>query len=239
MTIEPTSSPEIENLLAESRTFPPDPAFTAQANATADLYDEAERDFEAFWARLARERIDWVKPFDEDPRVGPAVRQVVRRRQAQRRLQLRRPPRRARPRRQGRLPLDRRAGRHADASPTPTCSARSRKAANALLELGVDDGRPRRDLHADDPGAADRDARLRAHRRAAHRRLRRLLAPRRSPAASTTRRPSSSSPPTAAGGAARPCRSRPTVDEALATDARRSSTCSSSSARRRGEDGRR
>jgi len=33
--------PEIENLLAEGRTYPPDPAFTAQANATADLYDEA------------------------------------------------------------------------------------------------------------------------------------------------------------------------------------------------------
>ncbi len=46
------------------RTFPPDPAFTAQANAKADLYAEAEADFEAFWARLARERIDWVEPFD-------------------------------------------------------------------------------------------------------------------------------------------------------------------------------
>ena len=33
--------PEIENLLAENRTFPPDPAFVAQANATAALYDEA------------------------------------------------------------------------------------------------------------------------------------------------------------------------------------------------------
>ena len=32
--------PEIENLLAEGRTYPPDPAFAAQANATADLYDE-------------------------------------------------------------------------------------------------------------------------------------------------------------------------------------------------------
>ncbi len=63
MTVEPTSSPEIENLLTEIRTFPPDPAFRAQANATADLYAEAEADPEAFWARLARERIDWVEPF--------------------------------------------------------------------------------------------------------------------------------------------------------------------------------
>ena len=62
----PSSTPEIENLqlLAEGRTFPPDPAFTAQANATADLYEEAEADFEAFWAKRARERLDWSKPFE-------------------------------------------------------------------------------------------------------------------------------------------------------------------------------
>ena len=68
MTVEqPLASahePEIENLLRETRTFPPDPAFSAQANATADLYLEAERDFEAFWAKLARERISWSKPFE-------------------------------------------------------------------------------------------------------------------------------------------------------------------------------
>ncbi|HKG56914.1 MAG TPA: acetate--CoA ligase [Candidatus Limnocylindrales bacterium] len=56
--------PEIENLLAERRTFPPDPAFAAHANAKASLYDEAERDYEAFWTRLARERLSWSKPFD-------------------------------------------------------------------------------------------------------------------------------------------------------------------------------
>jgi acetyl-CoA synthetase len=60
---QPLPSPEIENLLAESRTYPPDPAFAAQANATADLYVEAEADFEAFWAKRARERIDWTTPF--------------------------------------------------------------------------------------------------------------------------------------------------------------------------------
>jgi acetyl-CoA synthetase len=58
-----SSKPEIENLLQEARTFPPDPAFTAQANARASLYMEAEQDFEAFWAKLARERISWFKPF--------------------------------------------------------------------------------------------------------------------------------------------------------------------------------
>ena len=64
MSVEqPLPTPEIENLLAESRTYPPDPAFAAQANAKADLYVEAEADFEAFWAKRARERIDWTTPF--------------------------------------------------------------------------------------------------------------------------------------------------------------------------------
>ncbi|MFO1541541.1 MAG: acetate--CoA ligase [Chloroflexota bacterium] len=54
---------EIMNLMSEGRSFPPDPAFAARANATADLYAEAERDPEAFWARLARERLDWTTPF--------------------------------------------------------------------------------------------------------------------------------------------------------------------------------
>ena len=69
MTVEPTPTPtpaspaEIENLMAERRRFPPDPAFTAQANATGDLYMQAEEDPEGFWARLARDRIDWVEPF--------------------------------------------------------------------------------------------------------------------------------------------------------------------------------
>ena len=63
MTVEPTPSPEIENLLAEDRTFPPDPEFAAAANARADLYEEAEADPEGFWARLARERVHWDEPF--------------------------------------------------------------------------------------------------------------------------------------------------------------------------------
>jgi acetyl-CoA synthetase len=54
---------EIENLLAERRTFPPSPAFTAQANAQPDLYARAEADPVAFWEQLARERIAWKEPF--------------------------------------------------------------------------------------------------------------------------------------------------------------------------------
>jgi acetyl-CoA synthetase len=59
-----TPQPEIEGLLLEQRTFAPDPAFAARANATAALYEEAERDPEAFWAALARERLSWSTPFE-------------------------------------------------------------------------------------------------------------------------------------------------------------------------------
>ncbi|HXG40599.1 MAG TPA: acetate--CoA ligase [Candidatus Limnocylindrales bacterium] len=64
MSIEPAASPpEIEALLAERRTFPPDPAFAAQANVDASVYEEAERDYVGFWERIARERVDWFEPF--------------------------------------------------------------------------------------------------------------------------------------------------------------------------------
>ena len=54
---------EIENLLAERRTFPPSPAFVSQANATAEVYARAEADPVGFWEELARERIAWKEPF--------------------------------------------------------------------------------------------------------------------------------------------------------------------------------
>jgi len=57
------SGAEIENLMAEGRSFPPDPGFAARANATKELYAEAAADPEAFWAKLARERITWQEPF--------------------------------------------------------------------------------------------------------------------------------------------------------------------------------
>jgi acetyl-CoA synthetase len=65
VSVEPSSQPEIENLLAEARTFPPSATFVAQANGTADLYAEAEADFEAFWAKHARDRISWFTPFEQ------------------------------------------------------------------------------------------------------------------------------------------------------------------------------
>jgi acetyl-CoA synthetase len=68
VSVEPSASrPEIEALplLAEGRAFPPSPAFAAQANAKPELYDEAERDYEGFWAGIARDRVSWFTPFDQ------------------------------------------------------------------------------------------------------------------------------------------------------------------------------
>ncbi|MGH1493643.1 MAG: AMP-binding protein, partial [Acidimicrobiales bacterium] len=48
----------------EDRTFPPPPDFAAQANTNdQSLYDEANADYEAFWARQARELVDWDTDF--------------------------------------------------------------------------------------------------------------------------------------------------------------------------------
>jgi len=57
------SSEEISNLGNENRTFAPSPAFTAQANATAALYAEADSDYEAFWAKQA-DALHWEKKWD-------------------------------------------------------------------------------------------------------------------------------------------------------------------------------
>src|SRR6202008_411548 len=46
--------PEIDDLLREDRTFPPPAEFRARAVVRdANIYDEAARDPDAFWARLA------------------------------------------------------------------------------------------------------------------------------------------------------------------------------------------
>jgi acetyl-CoA synthetase len=44
--------------------YPPPDEFAAQANATAELYREAEQDRLAFWAKQA-ERLSWETPFSE------------------------------------------------------------------------------------------------------------------------------------------------------------------------------
>jgi acetyl-CoA synthetase len=54
----------LENLSYEERTFAPSPEFTAQANATAALYDEAAADRLGFWAKQA-EYLAWDKKWDQ------------------------------------------------------------------------------------------------------------------------------------------------------------------------------
>jgi acetyl-CoA synthetase len=63
-------SATIESVLQEDRVFAPSPEFVKQANVSGmaafqALRDEAERDFEGFWGRLAREHVLWSKPFTQ------------------------------------------------------------------------------------------------------------------------------------------------------------------------------
>ncbi len=58
-------SEAIEGLLAEGRTFPPPAEFQEAALVNDDsLHEEAERDFEAFWARQAEDLITWYESWD-------------------------------------------------------------------------------------------------------------------------------------------------------------------------------
>ena len=130
------TNPSLENLLREDRTFPPPEAFRANALASDEaIYDEADKDPEAWWAGHA-ERLRWTKPWDHvlewdapfakwftggqlniaDNCLDRHVEQ--------------------RARRQGRLPRGGRAGRHpqrhlrrpahTEAGASPTCSSRGR-----------------------------------------------------------------------------------------------------------------
>ena len=55
----------IDALASENRTFPPSDAFKADTLvAGTELYDEANADDEAFWARQASELVEWFEPWD-------------------------------------------------------------------------------------------------------------------------------------------------------------------------------
>lgn len=57
-------SETLENLLSETRQFPPPAELAAHANVTADAYAEADADRLAFWAKQAR-RLSWFKEWDQ------------------------------------------------------------------------------------------------------------------------------------------------------------------------------
>ena len=64
----PTSA--IESVLVENRVFPPSEAIQKAARVSGmDGYEalcaEAEKDYEGYWARLARENVVWSKPFTQ------------------------------------------------------------------------------------------------------------------------------------------------------------------------------
>ncbi|MCL5292638.1 MAG: acetate--CoA ligase [Actinobacteria bacterium] len=58
-----TTEKTIDALLEENRVFEPSDEFASQANATPEIYDEAE-DFEGFWARMAEE-LHWYRMWDK------------------------------------------------------------------------------------------------------------------------------------------------------------------------------
>jgi acetyl-CoA synthetase len=60
----------IESVLKEDRKFDPPEAFAREAHigsmeAYKELYAESEKDPEAFWSRIARETIDWFRPWEQ------------------------------------------------------------------------------------------------------------------------------------------------------------------------------
>jgi acetyl-CoA synthetase len=64
MTEQSGQGQTLDNLLTESRTFPPSDEFVAQANAKAELYESADADREAFWAAQAGQ-LSWETPWDQ------------------------------------------------------------------------------------------------------------------------------------------------------------------------------
>ncbi len=57
----------IQSVMHEERVFEPSPAFAAQANVKKSdaetMHAKAARDYEGFWADLARKTLAWKKPF--------------------------------------------------------------------------------------------------------------------------------------------------------------------------------
>jgi len=54
----------LDNLGTEDRTFPPSAGFAANANLSAEAYERAAADPEAFWAEQAN-RLSWATPFTQ------------------------------------------------------------------------------------------------------------------------------------------------------------------------------
>src|ERR1041384_3763341 len=65
MPDDPTDRATIEAYYLEERKFPPSEDFKKQALVTdLSMYDEADRDYEGFWARQAADLLDWDSDWD-------------------------------------------------------------------------------------------------------------------------------------------------------------------------------
>jgi acetyl-CoA synthetase len=62
MTTNAHSTDAIEALFKEQRQFSPEPAFAAQANAQAGIYETADADYLAFWKTWA-DKLEWIQPY--------------------------------------------------------------------------------------------------------------------------------------------------------------------------------
>ncbi|HEX2248378.1 MAG TPA: AMP-binding protein, partial [Arthrobacter sp.] len=59
------TSDALENLLQENRKFAPSEEFAANAVVKPGIYEEADADHQAFWAKQARELLSWNEDFTQ------------------------------------------------------------------------------------------------------------------------------------------------------------------------------
>nr|MDQ6928938.1 acetyl-coenzyme A synthetase [Actinomycetota bacterium] len=64
MSAPEDQQPTIEDLYLEERSYPPPDDFKKRALVTgAELYDEADQDYQGFWAREADDLLDWAEDW--------------------------------------------------------------------------------------------------------------------------------------------------------------------------------
>ncbi len=195
------SSSAIEALFEEHRALSAASRVCRAGQRSAGIYEEAERDYLAFWASWAR-KLEWMKPFTKtlewnepfarwfgDGELNVSVNCLDRHVRAGRGAQ-------------DRLLLSKASPATAGRSPIASCSTTSAASPTACASSAFIKGDRVAIYMPMIPELARGDARLRAHRRGAFGDLRRLLARSRSSIASTTRSASRSLPPITAGGAA-------------------------------------
>ena len=163
----------IETMLLEERRYPPPPEFAAQANAQPEIYDERLRGVLGARGPRARHVVRAVRRAatsgSRRTRSGSSAASSTSPTTAS--TATSRPGAATRSPTTGRAsPTDDRRDDHLRRPP-----ARGRPLRERAEGARRREGHAGRDLHGHGPGAAGRDARVRAARRAAHGRLRRLL----------------------------------------------------------------